>query len=160
MVKEIVKAKIRTGSGTELIVESDRETVRDVISEIHRREESRVRFREEFEKRRALERKRYEEIMRKRNEQTHGSNQNVRKEKSRHTTKMDVFMGLIKGGFFKDSKNLGDVQKALEEKGYHYPVTSLSPTLLRLVRRGLLGRTKQIKDEKETWVYSSGGKNG
>ncbi len=153
---EKVKATIKTGSGVEIVIESDRRTVQEIVSEIHRREESRVRFREEFEKRRELERKRFIELRQKRNELVHGESKNHEKERNRAKTKMDVFADLIRQGFFNESRNLGEVQKVLEEKGYHYPVTSLSPTLLRLVRKGELRRTKQIKDDKEMWVYNSG----
>jgi len=156
MKKEIVKATIKTGSGIELTVESDRRTVQEIVSEIHRKEESRARFREEFEKRRELERKRFEELRHRRNEIVHGASSKHGTERTRTKTKMDVFADLIRQGFFNESKNIGEVQKALQEKGYHYPVTSLSPTLLRLVRKGDLRRTKQIEDEKEMWVYNSG----
>ena len=56
---------------------------------------------------------------------------------------------LIDGGFFKKPKELGAIKIALEEKGHYYPVTSLSPTLLRLIRKKQIRR---IKDKKR-WLY-------
>jgi hypothetical protein len=56
---------------------------------------------------------------------------------------------LIDGGFFKKPKELSAIKIALEEQGHYYPVTSLSPVLLRLVRRRSLRR---IKDKKR-WLY-------
>lgn len=56
---------------------------------------------------------------------------------------------LIDGGFFKKPKELGSIKVALEEHGHFYPVTTLSPTMLRLVRRKQLRRIK----ENNRWLY-------
>jgi hypothetical protein len=56
---------------------------------------------------------------------------------------------LIDGGFFKKPKGLSAIKLALEEQGHLYPVTSLSPILLRLVKSRNLRR---IKDKKR-WHY-------
>ncbi len=56
---------------------------------------------------------------------------------------------LIEKGFFKKPKELNAIKLSLEERGHYYPVTTLSPTLLRLVRKRQLRR---IKDNKR-WVY-------
>ena len=55
----------------------------------------------------------------------------------------------IDGGFFKKPKELGAIKNALEEQGHFYPVTTLSPTMLRLVRRRQLRRVK----DKKRWLY-------
>jgi hypothetical protein len=55
----------------------------------------------------------------------------------------------IDGGFFKKPKELGAIKNALEEQGHFYPVTTLSPVLLRLVRRRELRRVK----DKKRWLY-------
>src|SRR2546426_2873479 len=47
---------------------------------------------------------------------------------------VDHIANLIDGGFFKKPKDLAAVKGALEEMGHHYPVTTLSPTMLRQVR--------------------------
>ncbi len=56
---------------------------------------------------------------------------------------------LIDGGFFKKPKALSVIKLALEEQGHFYPATTLSPVLLRLVRKRTLRR---IKDKKR-WQY-------
>lgn len=56
---------------------------------------------------------------------------------------------LIDGGFFKKPRELSSIRLALEESGHFYPVTTLSPALLRLVRSKQLRR---IKDNKR-WLY-------
>lgn len=55
----------------------------------------------------------------------------------------------IDGGFFKKPKELGAIKNALEEQGHFYPVTTLSPVMLRLVRRRELRRVK----DKKRWLY-------
>jgi hypothetical protein len=57
--------------------------------------------------------------------------------------------GLIDDGFFKKPKELGAVKMTLEEQGHYYPITTISPQLLRLVRKKELRRIK----EKNHWVY-------
>jgi hypothetical protein len=58
---------------------------------------------------------------------------------------------LIGSGFFKQPKELGSVKTALEERGHFYPITTLSPVLLRFVRQRELRRMK----DKKRWVYVS-----
>jgi hypothetical protein len=62
---------------------------------------------------------------------------------------VDLIGSLIDGGLFKKPQDLGGVRTALAEMGHHYPVTTLSPTMLRLVRRRQLRRLK----EQKRWVY-------
>lgn len=56
---------------------------------------------------------------------------------------------LIDSGFFGKPKDLGAIKSVLEEQGHFYPVTSLSPLVLRMVKKKELRR---IKDKKR-WVY-------
>ena len=70
------------------------------------------------------------------------------KSKSRPTP-VGLISELIDGGYFKKPKELGAIKLALEEQGHFYPVTTLSPALLRLVRKRQLRR---IKDKKR-WLY-------
>lgn len=51
--------------------------------------------------------------------------------------------------FFKTRRSLSDIRLALEQVGHIYPITSLSPILVRLVRKRELRR---LKGEKG-WVY-------
>ena len=62
----------------------------------------------------------------------------------------DLIEQLVESGFFKKPKDLGAVKLALEEMGHHYPVTTLSPTMLRQVRKRNLRRLK----EDNRWVYT------
>lgn len=63
---------------------------------------------------------------------------------------VDLIGNLIDGGFFKKPKDLASVKTALEEMGHHYPVTSLSGTMLSQVRKRNLRRLKQ----QNRWMYT------
>jgi hypothetical protein len=65
------------------------------------------------------------------------------------TTPTNLIIELIDGGFFKKPKELGAIKTALEEHGHYYPVTTLSPTMVRFVRKRQLRR---IRDNKR-WLY-------
>lgn len=52
-------------------------------------------------------------------------------------------------GFFMEKKSLTEVQKKLEEMGFIYAQSSLSPSLLQLVRNKSLKRNK----EEDIWFY-------
>jgi hypothetical protein len=65
------------------------------------------------------------------------------------TTPKGLIAELIGGGFFVKPRELGEVKAALEQRGHYYPVTSLSPLMLRLVRQKDLRRIK----EKNRWTY-------
>ncbi len=70
--------------------------------------------------------------------------------KAQKATPVNLVSSLIDGSFFRKPKDLSAIKVALEEMGHFYPVTTLSPTLLRLVRRRQLRR---IKDKKR-WLYT------
>ena len=65
------------------------------------------------------------------------------------TTPMGLLLALVARGFFSKPKELGAVKLALEEEGHFYPTTTLSPLMLRLVRRRELRRIK----DKGRWLY-------
>jgi hypothetical protein len=69
--------------------------------------------------------------------------------KAGRSAPMGLLLGLIAGGFFSKPKELGAVKSVLEEQGHFYPTTTLSPLMLRLVRRRELRR---IKNEGH-WLY-------
>jgi len=54
----------------------------------------------------------------------------------------DRVLSLATSGFFKRPQGLAAIRAALEEQGHFYPVTTLSPVLLRLVRSRNLRRIK------------------
>lgn len=62
----------------------------------------------------------------------------------------DLIESILADGFFKKPKDLAAVKGVLAEMGHHYPVTTLSPALLRLVRRRKLRRIKQAG----RWMYT------
>lgn len=71
------------------------------------------------------------------------------KPRAKKTTLMGLLAELVSDQFFATPRELGGVKRALEEMGHFYPATTLSPTLLRLVRRKHLRRIK----EKGRWLY-------
>lgn len=68
---------------------------------------------------------------------------------SARTGPFELIVGLIEKGFFKIPRELGAVRAALEVQGHFYPVTTLSPVMLRLVRRKFLRRIKN----NGRWTY-------
>jgi len=67
-------------------------------------------------------------------------------------TPVNLISSLIDGGFFRKPKDLASVKVALQEMGHFYPVTTLSPALLRFVRRRQLRRLQ----EDNRWMYTGG----
>lgn len=65
------------------------------------------------------------------------------------STPTGLIAELIGGGFFGRPKTIAEVRGKLEEMGHFYPVTSLSPVLLRFVKKRELRR---IKTDKQ-WAY-------
>jgi len=63
---------------------------------------------------------------------------------------VDLLASLKDGSFFKTPRDLASVKSALEEMGHHYPVTTLSPVMLRQVRHRNLRRIR----EKGRWMYT------
>ena|SRR5437660_12685135 len=75
--------------------------------------------------------------------------QAVKKEQKKRAAASDLVVGLREEGFFDRPKGLAEIALALEEKGYIYPVTTLSGVVLGLVQRKDLGRKKV----EGRWVY-------
>ena len=69
--------------------------------------------------------------------------------KSKKKGPTGLILELKDENFFKRRRNLADIQKKLEEKGHIYAQTSLSPTLLRLVKKRKLRRVPG----KKGWDY-------
>lgn len=74
------------------------------------------------------------------------------KNSSARATPTNLIASLIDGGFFKKPKDLASIKLSLEESGHYYPVTTLSPTMLRFVRSKQLRRIK----ENKKWLYTGG----
>jgi len=62
-----------------------------------------------------------------------------------------LIINLIETNFFKERRKLSVIRTKLEEAGHIYPVTTISPALVRLVREKQLRRLKESGD----WVYVS-----
>ena len=60
----------------------------------------------------------------------------------------------INDGFFDQPKAIGDIQNRFHERAIIVKQTSLSPLLVRVVRDGLLERTKCDVGGKQLWTYS------
>ena len=80
---------------------------------------------------------------------THRQKAAKRQDKQK-ATPINLISSLIDGGFFRKPKDLAAMKIALEEMGHFFPVTTLSPVLLRLVRKRQLRR---VKDQKR-WFYT------
>jgi hypothetical protein len=75
--------------------------------------------------------------------------QAAKKEQKKRGAASDLIVGLREEGFFNKPRGLTEIAKALEERGYIYPVTTLSGVVLGLVQRKDLGRKKV----EGRWVY-------
>lgn len=73
------------------------------------------------------------------------------KAKSGRVLLVDLIASLKDGSFFKKPRDLASVKSALAEMGHHYPVTTLSPVMLRQVRKRSLRRIR----EKGRWLYTA-----
>ena len=65
-------------------------------------------------------------------------------------TLVGLLSEMIDDGFFTQPKHLSALKEHLEQNGHFYPLTTLSPAMLRLVRSR---RLRRIKDEKRRWAY-------
>ncbi len=129
----MAKANITTKQGTKITVEGDAREVAAVISQLEGGSQA-----QEYRQRKRAS----------------SSSSSIKREQK--TTPVNLVSSLIDGGFFRKPKDLGAVKTALEELGHFYPVTTLSPALLRLVRKRQLRRIK----EKKRWLYTRVTENG
>ena len=121
----MAKAHITTKTGTKITVEGTPKEVAELVAELGQKAAApRVRDRS-------------------------GEKAAKRQDKQK-ATPINLISSLIDGGFFRKPKDLAAVKIALEEMGHFFPVTTLSPVLLRLVRKRQLRR---IKDKKR-WFYT------
>lgn len=61
-----------------------------------------------------------------------------------------LILELKSEGFFDKPKSITEVRDKLQEKAYYYPLSSLSPALIRLVKLREIGRLK--REGKWWWV--------
>jgi len=122
----MVKATIKTKAGTEIIIESDKETIEYIVNSLQRREEMTTNLRSSREIR---------------NKEIHGA-------RPRNATNM--ILKLKTDGYFKGERTASEITEALKKEGFHYPLTTIHPVLIRLVRKGELAR---LKSKEGIWVY-------
>lgn len=58
-----------------------------------------------------------------------------------------------KDDFFIQKRTAIEIQKNLAEKGFIYEESDIRVGLLRLVRKGMLRRIREVKNGKETFAY-------
>lgn len=121
----MAKAVIKTKTGTSIVIEGTQEEVAKIVTDFDNRETI-IRTKTEATK----------ELVRK-------------KEDKKRRGASNLIIELREEGFFDEAKTLGEIAAALEDKGYLYPVTTLSGVILGLVQKKLIGRKKT--DGK--WVY-------
>lgn len=62
---------------------------------------------------------------------------------------------LREDGFFTAQRSLGDIREELGSRGWHYPLTTLSGVMQRLVRKRELRRERVKTGSKKIWKYVS-----
>ncbi len=73
--------------------------------------------------------------------------------KSNKKSKVSIYslvLDLKQEGFFNIPRSLKEIQNKLANKTYHYPATSLTDPIKRLVRAGEIGRIKKVG----AWHYA------
>lgn len=58
-------------------------------------------------------------------------------------------------GYFKTPQSIGRIRQELQAHGWHYPVTTLSGTLMSLVQKRKLRRQKGKEGNRQLWVYTN-----
>lgn len=57
--------------------------------------------------------------------------------------------------FFKSQRSIAEIREELQAHGWHYPATTLSGELIKLVQRRKLRRQKVKEGNKTIWKYSN-----
>jgi hypothetical protein len=58
-------------------------------------------------------------------------------------------------GFFKKPQSISQVRSELQAHGWHYPVTTLSGQLIKLVQKRKLRRQRGKDGKRQGWVYTN-----
>jgi hypothetical protein len=121
----MAKATIKSQSGAVITVEGSESEVSNIISVFERT--SVVSHSKETSSKRKVQKKETKKLL----------------------AASDLLVNLKEDGFFEKPKSLSDISKALEDRGYLYPVTSLSGIALSFVQKKIL-RRKKVEGK---WVY-------
>lgn len=116
------KATLTTGDGTKVVIEGTAEEVRELLSKLGTPG---------------------------RKPKTGGVRKTVRTAGRTRPSMTDSIIELKLEGFFNKPKGLSEIKEKLASMGMIYPVTSISGTVLSLVKRRELGRVK----EDGRWCY-------
>ncbi|MCX6777702.1 MAG: hypothetical protein NT157_02345 [Candidatus Micrarchaeota archaeon] len=120
----MAKANIETQAGTKISVEGTSEEVAEIVAYMKNKE------------------------LGGKNISVQPSDESTRKGKRSDSLGAQL-MQLKFEGFFDTPRRIVDVEKELKRKAYHYPLPSISTTLIRQVKKGTLGRIK----EHNKWSY-------
>lgn len=76
----------------------------------------------------------------------------IRREIKRQKKKgpLGLILELKGENFFDNPRTISEIKQKLEERTYYYPLSSLSPALIRLIKQGELRRIK--RDGRWLWV--------
>lgn len=121
----MAKATIKSKTGAIINIEGTEEEVSNIISQFER--SATVNQVKKVQSRRSI----------------------IKKEQRKRSAASNLIIELKEDGFLDKPKTLLEISTKLEEKGYIYPVTTLSGVMIGLVKKKLLGRKKS--DGK--WVY-------
>ena len=119
----MVRAEINTASGMKIVVDGTSEEVNAVVAYVKSREGGTA--------------------------EKHAPREIEKKSRSGKKNLSDLILALRDEGFFDSPKNISEVKTALDEKAHFYPLPSVSTRLIRLVRRGEMGRVKS----GSKWTY-------
>jgi hypothetical protein len=122
---EMAKATIRSKTGTVITIEGSDSEVSNILS-IFERTEAISQAKKRVSR-----------------------NQAHKKEEKRRASASDMIVDLKEQGYFEEPRTLIEISHALEERGFLYPVTSLSGVVLNLLRKKVLRRKKA----EGKWIY-------
>jgi hypothetical protein len=74
---------------------------------------------------------------------------------SRSDTLLGRLLVLRDDSFFKSQRSLSDIREELGSRGFHYPLTTLSGAMQRLVRNRELRRERVKSGAKKTYKYAN-----
>jgi len=83
-----------------------------------------------------------------------GSKRTKKKSAKKHAGPGGLVQDLLRKGYFTNGRLLKDVQQRLAGKGFHYPPTSLSGVMQRLVQQELLHREKVKVGNRSSYQYT------
>ena len=126
----MVKAHIKTKSGMTISIEGTQEEVKDILGLVKDREEPLAK-------------------------KSTARTSKIKTTQTKFTATDAILRLKEEEGLFNKPRTLLDIKRALEERGLHYPITTLSGIMLNQVRKR---NFRRLKDNKN-WVYVREGKS-